>query len=124
MQHWNDYRAENTVRQSWMIYCFPHLQRKAHIAKLEDLLNALLKNSLRISPKKCQLFKTELQYMRNIIFIKDRKVCVKLLRNRLEAIQKLRMPKTPKCCQSFTWKVNFLSMFCPELQKLLIPYMI
>ena len=36
--------------------------------------------------KKGQLFKTELQYMGNVIFIKDRKVCVKPLRNRLEAI--------------------------------------
>ena len=31
----------------------------------------------------------ELQYMGNVIFIKDRKVCVKPLRSRLEAIQKL-----------------------------------
>ena len=39
-----------------------------HIAKLEDLLKALLKNGLKISPKKCQLFRTELQYMGNILF--------------------------------------------------------
>ena len=50
--------------------------KKAHIAKLEDLLKALFKNGLKISPKKCQLFKTELQYMGNVIFIKDKKVCV------------------------------------------------
>ena len=35
----------------------------AHIAKLEDHLKALRKNALKISPKKCQLFRTELQYM-------------------------------------------------------------
>ena len=29
---------------------------------------------LKISTKKCQLFKTELQYMGNIIFIKDKRV--------------------------------------------------
>ena len=57
----------------------------SHIAKLEDLLKALLKNGLKISQKKCQLFRTELQYMGNTIFIKDRRVCVKPLRNRLEA---------------------------------------
>ena len=28
--------------------------KKSHIAKLEDLLKALLKNGLKISPKKCQ----------------------------------------------------------------------
>ena len=63
--------------------------KKVHIAKLEDLLKALLKNRLKISPKKCQLFKTELQYLGNVIFIKDKKVCVKPLRSRIEAIQKL-----------------------------------
>ena len=94
--------------------------KRAHMAKLEDLLEALLKNGLKISPKKCQLFKTELQYMVNIIFIKDRKVCVKPLISRLEAIQKLQ-PPTPKGCRSFAGMVNFLSMFCPELQKLLKP---
>ena len=47
--------------------------KKVHMAKLEDLLKALLKNRLKISPKKCQLFKTELQYMGNIILIKERK---------------------------------------------------
>ena len=69
-----------------------------HIAKLEDLLKSLLKNGLKISPKKCQLFKTELQYMGNVIFIKDKKVCVKPLRSRIEAIQKLNPPTMPKGC--------------------------
>ena len=61
--------------------------KKVHMDKLEDLLKALLKNGLKISPKKCQLFKTELQYMKNVIFIKDKKVFVKPLRSRIEAIQ-------------------------------------
>ena len=55
-----------------------------------------LKNGLKISPKKCQLFKTRLQLMGNELFIESKKVCVKSLRNRLEAIQKLQPPKTPK----------------------------
>ena len=91
--------------------------KMAHMAKLENLL----KNRLKICLKKCQLFKTELQYMGNIIFIKDRKVCIKSLRSRLEAIQKLQLPMTPKGCRSFLGMVNFLGMFCPELQKLLKP---
>ena len=93
--------------------------KRVHIAKLEDLLKALLKNGLKISPKKYQLFKTEFQYMGNIIFIKDRKVCLKPLRSSIEAVQKLMLPTTPKGCRSFTGMVNFLSMFCPELQQLL-----
>ena len=97
------------------------LSKEAHINKLEDLLKALLKNGLKISPKKCQLFRTSLQYMGNEIFIENKKVCVKPLRSTLEAIQKLKPPKTPKGCRSFGGVVNFLSMFCPELQKLLKP---
>ena len=68
---------------------------------LEDLLKALLKNGLKISPQKCQLFQTSLQYMGNEMFIENKKVCVKLLRNRLEAVQKLQSPKTPKGYRMF-----------------------
>ena len=49
-------------------------RKESHFAKLEDLLKALCKNGLKISPMKCQLFKTELQYMGYTIFIKDRRV--------------------------------------------------
>ena len=59
--------------------------------------------------------------MGNTIFIEDRCVCVKPLRSRLEAIQKLKPPVTPKGCKSFAGMVNFVSIFCPELQKLLKP---
>ena len=75
------------------------LSKESHASKLEDLLKALLKNRLKVSPKKCQLFKTSLQYMGNEIFIENKKICVKPLRSRLEAIQKLQPPKTPKRCR-------------------------
>ena len=61
--------------------------KESHMNKLEDILNALLKNGLKISPEKCQLFRTSLQYMGNEIFVENKKVCVKPLRSRLEAIQ-------------------------------------
>ena len=63
--------------------------KSSHFDKLEDLLKALCKNGLKISPKKCQLFKMDLQYMGNTIFIRDKRVCVRYLRNQIEAIQKL-----------------------------------
>ena len=53
--------------------------KQMHMRKLEDLLKALVKNGLKISPRKCQLFKTELQYMGNTIFIKGKRVCVKTI---------------------------------------------
>ena len=75
--------------------------KESHTNKLEDILKALLKNGLKISSKKYQLFKTSLQYIGNEIFIENKKVCVKPLRSRLESIQNLQPPKTPKGCRSF-----------------------
>ena len=70
--------------------------KESHMNKLEDLLKALLKNGLKISPEKCQLFRTNLQYMGNKIFIQNRKVCVQPLRSRLEANTKTTAPNHGK----------------------------
>ena len=59
--------------------------------------------------------------MGNILFIKDRHVCIKPLRSRIEAIQQLKPPTNAKGCRSFAGIVNSVSIFCPELQKLLKP---
>ena len=59
--------------------------------------------------------------MGNTIFINDKWALVKPLRRRLETIQRLKPPATPKGCRSFAGMVIFLSIFCPELQKLLKP---
>ena len=85
---------------------------KSYIAKLEDLLKALFKNGLRISPKKCQLFRTKLQYVGNTIFIQERRVCVKPLRSRLETIQKLQLLTRVKGCRSLTGVVIFSKFPC------------
>ena len=43
------------------------------------------------------------------------------LRSRTEAINKIPTLKTPKQCKNFCGVVNYLSLFCPDLQKLLKP---
>ena len=95
--------------------------KQSHMRKLEDFLKALLKNGLKISPRRCQLFKKELQYMGKTIFIQEKRAYVKPLHSRLEAIQKLKPPTTVKGCKRFAGMVNFLSIFCQDLQKLLKP---
>ena len=58
--------------------------------------------------------------MGNTIFIRDKRVFVRPLRNWIEAIQKLEPPITIKGCRSFVGMVEFLlAYFCLELQKLL-----
>ena len=70
--------------------------KKTHMDKLEDLLRTLLINRLKISPKKCQLFRTNLQYMGNEIFIQNKRVCMQPLRSRLEAILRFTTPHHSK----------------------------
>ena len=93
--------------------------KSSHIANLEDLLKALLKNGLKISPKKCQLFRTNLQYMGNEIFIKEKRVCVKPLRNRLEAIQKLQPPYYSKGMQTFHRNGDFPEYVLSRITKII-----
>ena len=59
--------------------------------------------------------------MGNTIFIQEKRVCVRPLHSRLEAIPKLRLPTTVKGCRSFVGMVNFLSIAHQVLQKLLKP---
>ena len=96
------------------------LSKSSQIAKLEDLLKTLLKNGLKISPKKYHLEQIHNTWVMRYLYM-DKRVCVKPLRNRLEAIQKLQPPTTVKGYRNFVGMVNILSMFCPELQKLLKP---
>ena len=98
-----------------------HSTKMAHWKLLEQLLKSMCKNGLRLSPKKCQLFKTQLTYMGNEFSIHKRTMTITQLRFRTEAINKIPKPRTPKQCKSFCGMVNYLSLFCPDLQRLLKP---
>ena len=98
-----------------------HSTKMAHWKLLEQLLKSMCKNGLRLSPKKCQLFKTKLTYMGNEFSINKRTMTITPLRSRTEAINKIPVPRTPKQCKSFGGGVNYSSLFCPDLQKLLKP---
>ena len=92
-----------------------HSTKFAHWKLLEQLLKSMCKNGLRLSPKKCQLFKTQLTYTGNEFSINKRTMTITPLRSRTEAI------KTRKQCKSFCGVVNYLSLFCPDLRTLLKP---
>ena len=98
-----------------------HSTKAAHWKLFEQLLQSMCKNGLRLSPKKCQLFQTKLTYMGNEFSINKRTMTVTPLRTRTEAIAKIPTPQTPKQCKSFCGMVNYLSLFCKDLQKLLKP---
>ena len=92
--------------------------KETHMNKLEDLLKPLLKNGWRYHQRSVNCLRPAYNTWEQNIYWKWESMCT-TTKNRLEAIQKLQPPKTPKGCRSFAGVINFLSMFCPELQKLL-----
>ena len=98
-----------------------HSKKKDHLDRIRDLLKALCEHGLKLSPKKCQFFKTELVYMGNVFKIKNRRFTITPIKTRVEAILNTPAPKTPKECKAFCGVVNYVSLFCPNLQLLLSP---
>ena len=56
-----------------------------------------------------------------MIFIRGKSITITPLKSHTEAIQKLPIPYTPKDCNIFCGLVNYLSLFCNSLQKVLKP---
>ena len=112
-----DKKKCNTIMDDLLM----HSTKVAHWKLLEQLLKSMCKNGLRLSPKKCQLLRTKLTYMGNEFSINKRMMTITPLKSRTEAINKIPTPRTPKQCKSFCGVVNYLSLFCPDLQKVLKP---
>ena len=98
-----------------------HSKKKDHLDRITDMLEALITHGLKLSPKKCQFFMEELVYMGNIFRISKKGIFISPIKSRVEAIMNTPSPTTPKECKSFCGVVNYLSIFCPHLQKLLGP---
>ena len=96
--------------------CLVHSKKKDHLSHLIDLFRALIRNGLKISPKKCQLFRKKLVYMGHTLLIEDNMPKITPLKTRIDAIMKLDPPTTPKNCKLFCGMVNFLSVFLKDLQ--------
>ena len=62
-----------------------------------------------------------LVYLGNVLHIEDRVITITPMKSRIEAIQRLPPPTTVKGCKSFYGVVNYLSLFCKDLQKILKP---
>ena len=98
-----------------------HSKQKDHLDRLEELFKAMIRHRLKLSPKKCQMFRDELVYMGNLFMLRPNKIMVTPIKKRTDAIVNTPVPKTAKECKSFCGVVNYLSLFCPNLQKHLAP---
>ena len=98
-----------------------HGMKGNHMDRLEALFKAMIKHGLKLSSKKCQLFMKHLVYMGNVFHIDGSTISITPVQSRIEEIQKLQPPTNVKGCKSFCGVVNYLSIFCRHLQKLLKP---
>ena len=98
-----------------------HSSKEKHFLLIKLLLEGLCKNRLKLSPKRSQLFHTELVYMGNTFSIHHQRMMIHPLRTRIEAILNYPCPRTVKDCKSFCGVVNYLSFFCKDLQRLPSP---
>ena len=73
-----------------------HSTRKDHTGHLIDLFKAIIRIGLNISPRKCKLFKKALVFMGITIKIEDGMPQMQPLKSRIDAILKVKPPKTVK----------------------------
>ena len=100
---------------------FIHSTAEECMDDIMDLFKVLRKYGLKLSPHKCQFFKKKIVYMGLEFQIQGDKVCYTPLKDKCDAIRNLESPKTLRQTRAFCGMVNFLSLFLPNLQRLLIP---
>ena len=90
--------------------------------KLLKMLYALLrKYGLKISPHKCQLYQTRIEYMGIVFEIIDGKPSYIPMKSKCDAIRNLLRPGSVTEVRKFCGMVNFLSSFLKDLRKTLMP---
>lgn len=101
--------------------CLVHSKFVDHMQDLKNLFQSLLDHGLKISPKKCQFFRTSLIYMGYKFLIQKGRPSFTPMKDKCESIRNLEPPNTVKDCRKFCGMVNFLATFLKDLQKYLVP---
>ena len=81
--------------------CLVHSKFADHLQDLTNLFQSLIDNGLKISPKKCQFFRTELVYMGLKFLIYNGRPSITPMKDKCEAIRRLDPPKTVRDCRKF-----------------------
>ena len=101
--------------------CLVHSKFTDHLQDLTNLFQSLMDHGLKISPKKCQFFRTSLIYMGFKFLIDKGRPSFTPMKDKCDSIRNLEPPKTVKDCRKFCGMVNFLATFLKDLQKHLVP---
>ena len=113
-------RPQTKHHLAYMDDCLVNSKKKDHLYHIVALLKALIKHGLKISPKKCDLFRTSLTYVGHTLMVKDKVPYITPLKPRVDAITKMNPATNVKECRQFCGMVNYLSMFLERLQMILV----
>ena len=95
--------------------------QESHTKHIQALLKVLIKHGLKVSPTKSHFFRHSLEYMGHVIKSQDGRLYIQAMRSKCDAIRRIRRPTTIKEVRSFAGGVNYLAMYLPRLQELLVP---
>ena len=88
-----------------------------HLQNIELVLDRLRQHGLKLSVKKCNLFKKEVDYLGHTLTTEG----IKPSKKNVEAILELSRPKTVKQVCRLAGMVNFYAKFCGELATTMFP---
>ena len=96
--------------------------KTTHTQHLISVLRALSENGLKVSPKKCKLFRNDVTYMGHRITVNQQgQPCIQPMNDKCSAIINLPRPKTPKQVRRLVGAVNYVANFFPNIQAVLRP---
>lgn len=96
--------------------------KQSHQQHLEVIFETLVEHGLKISPKKCALFRNSVVYMGHLVSINaEGQACVQPLQGRCRAISNTPVPHSLQAVRRFVGAVNYVSQFFPRLQEILKP---
>jgi hypothetical protein len=90
---------------------------KEHVAHLKNILDRLEKHGLRVKFSKCQLFKTEIEYLGFLVGRDGMKVNPR----KVDAIEKFPTPRDVKGIQAFLGVVGYFRQFVPDYATIARP---
>jgi hypothetical protein len=95
--------------------CEEHLK---HIAQLLELFD---NHGIKIKPRKAHFFRHTVDFLGFKIIIEDNVAKITPQQTKIDAILKLKIPKTIKAVRGLCGMVQFLAKFCPKLSDILAP---
>ena len=88
-----------------------------HLHRLEEVLKRLRHAGLKLTPKKCELFKTEVRYLGHVVSQHG----VATDPDKIKAVSEWKAPESITELRAYLGIVNYYRKYCPDLATMLKP---